>query len=319
MRIFAGDRMKNLMTTLNMPEDMPIENRMVSKSIESAQRRVEGNNFDIRKHLVEYDDVINKHREVIYKKRRDILSTDNPKEKILEMIEDEIEQVVLFHTASEQEGDWNLEEIYEVAGTIFPLPPEARIKMDDIRRWAGDKAHDAAVRTRIIEYLMELARKAYDNLEKRIAEQAVKMNQNGEVVMKQIEKAIVLRAIDSLWVDHLSAVDYLRAGIGLRGYGQRDPLVEYKKETYGMFQELLHMINREIVYNIYKVGLATQAAPSLLQRQGVKMSAPAKEGDNRNQAADIKAKPRTAEGAKVGRNDPCPCGSGKKYKKCCGK
>jgi preprotein translocase subunit SecA len=325
MRIFAGDRLKGLMARLNMPEDMPIENRMVSKSIESAQRRVEGNNFDIRKHLLEYDDVINKHREVIYKKRRDILSAENPKEKILEMIEDEIEQVVLFHTASEQEGDWNLEEIYEVAGTIFSLPPEARIKMDDIRRWAGDKMHDAAVRTRIIEYLMELARKAYDDLEKRIAEQAVKMNQNGEAVMKQIEKAIVLRAIDTLWVDHLSAVDYLRAGIGLRGYGQRDPLVEYKKETYGMFQELLHMINREIVYNIYKVGLATQAAPSLLQRQGVKMSAPAKEGDNRNQAADIRAKPRTAEGEKIGRNDPCPCGATKpdgtpiKYKNCCGK
>ncbi|MFA6172037.1 MAG: SEC-C metal-binding domain-containing protein, partial [Patescibacteria group bacterium] len=110
-----------------------------------------------------------------------------------------------------------------------------------------------------------------------------------------------------------------RTGIGLRGYGQHDPLVEYKKETYRMFQELMHFINREVVYNVYKVGLETKTAPSLLQRQGVKLSAPAKEGDNRNQAADIKAKPRTAEGEKIGRNDPCPCGSGQKYKKCCGK
>jgi preprotein translocase subunit SecA len=325
MRIFAGDRLKGLMTRLNMPEDMPIENRMVSRSLETAQRRVEGHNFDIRKHLLEYDDVINKHREVVYKKRRDILAAEDSKAKVLEMIEDEIEQVVLFHTASEQEGDWNLEEIYEVVSTIFPVPPEARIKMDDLRRWAGDKMHDAAVRTRIIEYLMELARKAYENLEKRIAEQAAKMNQDGAAVMRQIEKAIMLRAIDSLWVDHLSAVDYLRTGIGLRGYGQHDPLVEYKKETYRMFQELMHFINREVVYNIYKVGLETKTAPSLLQRQGVKMSAPAKEGDSRNAPADIKAKPRTAEGEKIGRNDPCPCGATKpdgtpiKYKNCCGK
>ncbi|MFZ5364186.1 MAG: preprotein translocase subunit SecA [Patescibacteria group bacterium] len=319
MRIFAGDRLKGLMARLNMPEDTPIENKIVSRSLESAQRRVEGRNFDIRKHLLEYDDVLNKHREVIYKKRRNILSAEDSKIKVLEMIEEEIEQVVLFHTASEQEGEWNLEEIYEVVGTIFPTPPEARIKMEDIKRWAGDKAHDAAVRTRIIEYLMELARKAYEDLEKRIFEQATKINQEGDKIMRQIERAMALRAIDSLWVDHLSAVDYLRTGIGLRGYGQHDPLVEYKKETYRMFQELMHLINREVVYNIYKVGLETKTAPSLLQRQGVRMSAPAKEGDGRNVPADIKAKPRTAEGEKIGRNDPCPCGSGKKYKKCCGK
>ena len=318
MRIFAGDRLKGLMTRFNMPEDMPIENKMVSRSLESAQRRVEGRNFDIRKHLLDYDDVLNKHREVIYKKRRDILAAEDSKTKVLEMVEDEIEQVVLFHTASEQEGDWNLEEIYEVVGTIFPTPPEARIKMDDIKRWAGDKMHDAAVRTRIIEYLMELARAAYENLEKRISEQAEKINQDGEKIMRQIEKAMALRAIDSLWVDHLSAVDYLRTGIGLRGYGQHDPLVEYKKETYRMFQELMHLINREVVYNVYKVGLETKTAPSLLQRQGVRMSAPAKEGDSRNTPSDIKTKPRTAEGEKIGRNDPCPCGSGKKYKRCCG-
>ncbi len=319
MRIFAGDRLKGLMNRLNMPEDMPIENRMVSKSIESAQRRVEGQNFDIRKHLLDYDDVLNKHREVIYKKRRDILAAENSKEKVLEMIEDEIEQVVLFHTASEQEGDWNLEEIYEVVGTIFPVAKETRIKIDDLRRWAGDKAHDAAVRTRIIEYLMELARKAYGELEGKINEQAVKLNQDGSKMMRQIEQGLAIRAIDTLWVDHLSAVDYLRTGIGLRGYGQRDPLVEYKRETYRMFQELLHYINKEVVYSIYKVGLSAEPAPSMMERRGVRLSAPAKDADSRNQVADIKAKPRTAEGDKIGRNDPCPCGSGQKYKKCCGK
>jgi preprotein translocase subunit SecA len=319
MRIFAGNRLKGLMTTFKVPEDMPIENSMVSRSIESAQRRVEGHNFDIRKHLLEYDDVLNKHREVIYKKRREILAAENPKEKVLEMVEDEIEQVVLFHTASEVEGDWDLEEIYEVVGTIFPVASEARIRMDDIRRWAGDKAHDAAVRTRIIEYLMELARKAYDELEKNIVEQAEKLGQGKTKIMGQIEKGMMLRAIDTLWVDHLSAIDYLRTGIGLRGYGQHDPLVEYKKETYRMFQELLHLINKQVVYSIYKVGLATQVAPSLMQTRGVKLGGPAKTADGRQFSDAIKSKPRAPGGQKVGRNDPCPCGSGKKFKKCCGK
>ncbi len=318
MRIFAGERLKSLMTTFRVPEDMPIENKMVSKSIETAQRRVEGQNFDIRKHLLEYDDVLNKHREVIYKKRREILATENLKEKILEMVEDEIEQVVLFHTASEQEGDWNLEEIYEVVGTIFPLEKEVRIRMDDIRRWAGDKAHDAAVRTRIIEYLMELARMAYDELEKKIAEQAKEMGQS-ENLMRQIEKGIMIRAIDTLWVDHLSAIDYLRTGIGLRGYGQSDPLVEYKRETYRMFHELLHFINKQVVYSIYKIGLATQVAPSLMQTSGLKLGGPAKTSNGRQFSDEIKSKPRAPGGKKIGRNDPCPCGSGKKYKKCCGK
>ncbi len=324
MRIFGGERLKNLMTALKVPEGMPIENRMVSKSIESAQRRVEGHNFDIRKHLLEYDDVLNKHREVIYKKRREILTLDNSKEKILEMIEDEIEQVVLFHTASDEEGDWNLEEIYEVVGTIFPIEKEARIRMDDIRRWAGDRAHDAAVRTRIIEYLMELARKAYEELEKRVNEQAKQIGQP-ENLMRQIEKGMMLRAIDTLWVDHLSAIDYLRTGIGLRGYGQHDPLVEYKRETYRMFQELLHFINKQVVYSIYKVGLATQVAPSLVQTRGVKFGGPAKTSNGQQFSDEIKSKPRAPGGEKVGRNDPCPCGATKpdgtpiKYKHCHGK
>jgi preprotein translocase subunit SecA len=362
MRIFGSERMKGIMETLGVPEDMPIENRMISKSIESAQRKVEGHNFDIRKHLLDYDDVLNKHREVIYKKRKEILensritsesetnkseygSHSEPKAKnpelnsnnhgilhsvqddvknsfkfaILEMVEQEIEQVVLFHTASDEEKDWNLEEIYEVAGTIFTIPNEAKIKMDDLRHWAGDKAHDAAVRTRIIEYLLEQAKKAYEELEKKIG--------NPET-MKEVEKAILLRSIDTLWIEHLEAMDYLRHGIGLRGYGQRDPLVEYKKEAYKLFQELLNLIQKQVVYSIYKVGLAAQIAPSLMERSGVTFQAPAKEmekgssgfgkvGAEKSQAA-VQEKPKDELGKKIGRNDPCPCGSGKKYKKCHG-
>jgi len=313
MRIFGGERLKNIMTSFNFPEDVSIENRVVSKTIESAQRRVEGHNFDIRKHLLEYDDVLNKHRDVVYKKRKEILRAENLKNKVLEIVEGEIEQVVLFHTTSEEEGDWNIEEIYEVVGTIFSILPEARVHLDGIKRWAGDRAHDAAVRTRIIEYLMELARVAYDELEKKIDEQA------GEGMMRKIERGMMLRAIDTLWVEHLSAIDYLRTGIGLRGYGQHDPLVEYKKESYRMFQEFLHLIDRQVVYSIYKVGLATDIAPSLMKQRGLKLSAPAKSANDGGENPNLQLIPRTAEGDKVGRNDPCPCGSGKKYKKCCGK
>ena len=313
MRIFGGERLKNIMTSFNFSEDVSIENRVVSKTIESAQRRVEGHNFDIRKHLLEYDDVLNKHRDVVYKKRKEILRAENLKNKVLEIVEGEIEQVVLFHTTSEEEGDWNIEEIYEVVGTIFSILPEARVHLDGIKRWAGDRAHDAAVRTRIIEYLMELARVAYDELEKKIDEQA------GEGMMRKIERGMMLRAIDTLWVEHLSAIDYLRTGIGLRGYGQHDPLVEYKKESYRMFQEFLHLIDRQVVYSIYKVGLATDIAPSLMKQRGLKLSAPAKSASDGGENPNLQLTPRTAEGDKVGRNDPCPCGSGKKYKKCCGK
>jgi preprotein translocase subunit SecA len=350
MRIFGSDRMKRIMETLGVPEDMPIENRMIGKSIESAQRKVEGHNFDIRKHLLDYDDVLNKHREVIYRKRREVLEllliksesetnksesdklvleensskpkSNSLKSMILEMVEDEIEQVVLFHTASDQENNWNLEEIYEVANTIFSIPIDARIKMDDLRHWAGDKAHDAAVRTAIIEYLVEQAKKAYASLEEQIASVT-----KDEKAIHQVEQGIILRSIDTLWIEHLEAMDHLRHGIGLRGYGQRDPLVEYKKESYRMFHELLNLINKQIVYSIYKVGPATEMAPSMMEKaKNVTFQAPAKEmqkgigfGTEEVSKSHEPAKVRDESGNKVGRNDLCPCGSGKKYKKCHGK
>jgi preprotein translocase subunit SecA len=353
MRIFGSDRMKRIMETLGVPEDMPIENRMIGKSIESAQRKVEGHNFDIRKHLLDYDDVLNKHREVIYRKRREVLEISEGgreglegegreegvgeapmprhlREMILKMVEDEIEQVVLFHTASEEENNWNLEEIYEVANTIFPIPADARIKMDDLRHWAGDKAHDAAVRTAIIEYLVEQAKKAYIALEEKIAD----VTKDSKAI-HQVEQGIILRSIDTLWIEHLEAMDHLRHGIGLRGYGQRDPLVEYKKESYKMFHELLNLINKQIVYSIYKVGVATEMAPSMMEKaKNVTFQAPAKEMEKGavsfgteevSKSHDGITKVRDESGQKIGRNDPCPCGATKsdgrpiKYKHCHGK
>jgi preprotein translocase subunit SecA len=202
------------------------------------------------------------------------------------------------------------------------LPPEAREKITDLQKWAGDEAHDAAVRTRITEYLFELAKNRYDELERQIEEAKPGL-------MPQIEKAVALRSFDTLWVEHLSQIEYLRTGIGLRGYGQRDPLVEYKREAYQLFTGLLDSIEKQIVYGIFKLAEAqvasskTATAPtaSLLSRRGVTFSAPAKEmskGSERAEAELIKEKPRTPGGEKIGRNDPCPCGSGKKYKKCHG-
>ncbi len=292
MRIFGGDRMKSLMATLRVPEDMPIENKIISRSIESAQRKVEGNNFDIRKHLVEYDDVINKHREAIYKRRREILELAEKSDIILEMVENEIEQVASFHTAGDNVKEWNLKEIYQVVSTIFPV--EEKLKSDLAELSGASKLDKVKARTAIIEHLTNLAGNIYDKIKLKSKEMGVDWS--------QVEKAVLIRSIDALWVEHLEAMDYMRRGIGLRGYGQRDPLIEYKKEAYQLYNELNNLIQKEVVYSIFKVADVNQfAAPNLADR-AKQFSAPA-----------------DAAGHKVGRNDPCPCGSGKKYKKCCGK
>ena len=352
MRIFGGDRMKNIMSTLNVPEDMPIENRLISRSIESAQKKVEGNNFDIRKHLVEYDDVINKHREAIYKKRKQILLLSESEETkksqdiqngkkqynslseiILENVEGEIEQVVSFHTAAEYIKDWNLDEISQVVSTIFPV--EKSLK-DDIANFIkdNDKLDKVKARTAMIEHLTIIAERKY----KEMTDMAKELN----IDWMRLEKSVLIRSIDTLWVEHLEAMSSVRQGIGLRGYGQRDPLVEYKKEAYRLFNELNNLISKETVYSIYKVGNAQQEAivrqfnaPSLIDL-AKNFSAPAKTangstssfsgfggGDNKNNGSasifsEPQAKAKDESGKKVGRNDPCPCGSGKKYKKCCG-
>jgi len=302
MRIFGSDRMKSMMTTLRVPEDMPLENKLVSKAIESAQHKVEGHHFDIREHLVKYDDVINKHREVIYKKRWEIITADKKhlRDKILELIENEIEQVVSFHTNLDDENKWDIKEIYEVTNSIFPVVPEVRKNLDEIKTIAGDKIQDAESRTYLIKYLTDLAKKRYQEMVEKVEDQEI---------MYQMEKGLYLRAIDLLWMEHLDQMAYLREGIGLRGYGQRDPLVEYKREAYQMFTELIGNIQKQLVYNIFKIVDVRKMAPTIMAQARKSFLAPAKEG----------AVNATSATKKVGRNDPCPCGSGKKYKKCCGK
>ncbi len=351
MRIFGGDRMKSLMNTLKVPADMPIENKMISRSIEGAQKKVEGNNFDMRKHLVEYDDVINKHRSSIYKRRREIidltekeieevsenetevienkvledtkLSDDKSKRSlsdiVLENIFSEISGLVSFHTAGENTDDWNLKEIAETIKSIWSEKSDLESKF---KEFALSSKNPSEKRAQIADFLNNLAAERYGKMAANF--------KNANLDFKEVEKGILIRSIDQAWVDHLETIDYLRRGIGLRGYGQRDPLVEYKKEAYRLYQELNVVINKQIVYSIFKTGdaLASVAERELkmfsqkpvekLQFSGAQKEMHRQAGE-RNTFDLVHEKAKDESGKVVGRNDLCPCGSGKKYKKCCGK
>ncbi len=321
MRLFGSERMQAVMNTLKVPDDQPIESSLISKQIEGAQKKVEGHNFDIRRHVLEYDDVMNKHREIMYKRRKAILEAwanekfkiRNPdskepmpypdaeplKEKAMKIVRDEIESVVAAHTQTEVEGEWDTEEIMEVCRTIFPVPKDLHQQLDAIRDKAGTDNQDKEARIEAKKLLVGLAIKAYDKKEEAI----------GSGVMREIERAVMLRTFDSMWIDHLDAMQSLREGIGLRGYGQRNPLVEYKRESFRYFDELLLNINKQIAYTIYKVKVQLKRPMPMEGAQNAQAG-----GDDKK--ADTKPKKK----AKIpGRNDPCHCGSGKKYKKCHGK
>ena len=282
MRRFGGSNIAGLMDRLGLEDDVPIENSLVSKSIENAQTKVEGHNFDIRKHVVQYDDVMNKHREVIYGERKKILSRDNLKDVVLGMVHSELAETVGAYTSAPDADDWDLEGLAQALRAILPLPPQFGV---------GDL--QGFTREELTERLQGLADGMYDEKEQALGED-----------MRKLERLVMLHVINRLWVEHLTAIDDLREGIGLRAYGQRDPLVEYKAEAYNMFQALQANIRREIAQAIFHVTI--QKVPEAPRQREVRT--------NREEEA-----PRTPvrAGRKVGRNDPCPCGSGKKYKKCC--
>lgn len=328
MRIFGSDRMKSLMGTLGVPDDMPIENKIISRSIEQAQKKVEGHHFDTRKHLVEYDDVMNKQRETIYRKRRELLAGVETREVVLEAINNEIESVVRFHTQDNDETQWNIDEIYEVIATIYPLVPAARKQLAEIEAEAGTEADDHQARVKLIGYLQRQAVLVYNELEATIN---LAPTTDGVPAMRYVERGLLLRVIDTLWIEHLETMQHLRTGIGLRGYGQRDPLVEYKREAFNLFKELLTAIDRQVANSIYKIGMVTpqdmapqQPSPHIVLNAPSKESPLAspltQEQGVQDRAIDMITTDTTHyNGEKVGRNDLCPCGSRKKFKNCHGK
>ncbi|MFA6429279.1 MAG: preprotein translocase subunit SecA [Patescibacteria group bacterium] len=334
MRIFGSERMRNMMETLGLPDDEAIENSVLSRSIEAAQKKVEGHNFDIRKHLLEYDDVLNKHRSVVYKRRRDILDAsaqptkegERPlKGRILEMIESEIEQSLALHASAEDPSFWELDQIEANIRAIVPGESDVAGIFKDLKEDSGGKLGLVERRTHIIEGAMALVKQAYKAFEDLV----------GDVpTLEDIEKTVLLRSLDDLWVGHLESMDYLRHSIGLQSYGQRDPLVEYKREGYRLFNELIAMHQQRVARTIFKVRIVRETAEQERQKmammsRAVQLSAPAKEGEASGfmgagmspmaQAAQDPSRETPVSAAKeAGRNDPCPCGSGKKFKKCHG-
>ncbi len=284
MRRFGGQSVAGVMNRLGLEEDVPIEHGMVSKAIASAQVRVEGYNFDIRKHVLEYDDVVNKQREVIYNQRRQILSEPTMRPTILGMVEDELRSLVDAFTKDHDRSEWDLDALASEILKIMPLPDS-----EDLDVWRAMNAPDLA------DHLVELSIAAYDERERVM----------GAETMRQLERLMMLRAVDNRWVRHLTDLDELREGIGLRAIAQQDPLVAYKREAHEMYQEFVSSIARDLVYSIYHAQVITR--PTLpVQRMQV----------NRTDSGTSQPQPaRSAKGA-LGRNDPCWCGSGKKYKQC---
>ena len=364
MRIFGGDRIKVLMDRLGLPEDQPIENGMISRSIESSQKKVEGQNFDIRKHLVEYDDVMNKQREVIYKKRRRILEsqTSNLKPQTYNSKSEKIEENI-----NDQKQETLKEEILGIVedqiDRMFGAYPEDTEKIKaELKTILGENDFTQLEPDRA----KQISHTLYEEREKKFTPE----------VMRNIEKTIYLRTIDMLWVEHLTTMEELREGIGLQSYGQKDPLVEYKREAFEMFRELLSAVEANVARTIFKVEVQTAPVPQPVERRPLEYDKPDPDrvGDyNTEELKDIKTEEQFDEkakiqnpnikqnpnindqtsdqasgvtttirepggrtihdrmmassgpqgtvksGKKVGRNEPCPCGSGKKYKKCCGR
>ena len=291
MRLFGGEMIVQWMERLGWEEEMPIEHPRIAKAIENAQRKVEARNFEIRKQVLEYDDVLNKQRETIYGLRHKLLMGEDLKDHVVEALQSVIEHLVLSHTDARLAEEWEYTGILNSAEQMF-LPAKS-ISEHQLVEVANGRTEQ------LKEYLVEEAMKFYEEKEKRI----------GSETLRAFERYVMLRTIDTLWIDHLQNMDDLREGIGLRAYGQQDPLVVYKIESYQMFQDLLSAIKEDVVRFVFKMEL-TEESPKQQRRVRNVVT-------NRGEDGQISVVQRKT-GQKVGRNAPCPCGSGKKYKKCCG-
>lgn len=288
MRRFGSDNMKSMMMRLGMDDSQPLQSKVVSRAVESAQKRVEGNNFDARKRLLQYDDVLRQQREIIYKERYDVLETENMRVLVESMIQETIDNVVGLYTQGEQK-DWNLKAIEDfVAANLLE---EGQLKVADFQ---GKSAED------INQLVSDAVHARYDEKEAELTPER----------MREFEKVILLRSIDTKWIDHIDAMDQLRQGIHLRAYGQNDPLREYQQEGFAMFEDMVASIREDVA----KYAMKAEIRSNLEREEVAKGQAvnPKEEGGS----APKKQPVRKSEN--IGRNDLCPCGSGKKFKNCHG-
>ena len=294
MRRFGGDRIRSIMDWAGLEDDVPIENKMIGRAIEGAQVKVEAYHFDIRKHLVEYDDVVNTHRDVIYGERDKILGGADLKSNVEAMIEHEVQSILGQHVADKARDNWDTEGLLREAFTIMPLrdglsDPDALAQLD------ADEIEDR---------LLDCAGAQYEGMERDLTPE----------ITREIERQVLLRVTDTAWVQHLTSMESLRQGIGLHSYGQRDPLVMYKREGHQRFQDLRDRIQRDVARTIFHVAVRPEGRGN----GGRALGRPRNESPMAQVAGRNKNEPVKGGGAKVGRNEPCPCGSGKKYKRCHG-
>jgi len=291
MRLFGSDRLTRIVEALGLEDDQPIEHKMLSNAIESAQKKVEGRNFDVRKRVLQYDDVMNNQRGIIYTQRRTVLNGENLRDYFIKMFEGIIDGVITNYCTESQYADmWDWEAITNYLESIFLPKGALDISKDELQSF--DKED-------LKEKLMDIVQKIYE----------FKENEIGPELMRELERVVLLRIVDEKWMDHIDAMDQLKNGIGLRAYGQRDPVVEYKFEGFQMFEEMIKTIQEDSIKLLVRSRIDKEHAP---KREKVAEPVNASLG-----GGDEPKKPVTNKN-KVGRNDPCPCGSGKKYKKCCG-
>jgi preprotein translocase subunit SecA len=288
MRRFGSDNMRAMMTRLGMDDSAPIQSKMVTRAVESAQKRVEGNNFDARKRLLQYDDVLRQQREIIYKERLEVLETDNMRGLVETMIDEVIERAVAAHQSMDKQGAMNLKGL------------EDFIQANLLPEGVMTQAHlEGKTQDEIVELLKSTVYEQYDAKEEEMTPER----------MREFEKVVLLRSIDTKWIDHIDAMDQLRQGIHLRAYGQSDPLREYQNEGFAMFESMVESVQDDVAKYAMKAEIRNN-----LQREEV---AKGQAVNPKEDGGEVKKKPVRNEEA-VGRNEMCPCGSGKKYKNCHG-
>ena len=299
LRIFGSDRISGIMDKLGMEEDEPIEHSMITRAIENAQKKVEARNFEIRKHLLEYDDVMNKQREVIYHRRRELLTTEDLSEVVEDMMRETVEDVVGEYANSHHDAaDWDWDGFAARMNEAFAAPVTVTEEAK-----AGMKPTD------LLQLADEAVKAAY----------ARQFELNGQETQKQLERFILLQNVDTLWKEHLLSMDQLKEGIGLRGYGQKNPLIEYKREGFLLFNKLMEVIRLQTVSSLMRVRVMRQEDVERMEEERRRMQEEEERLTRRSDEGDSAPQPIRREHEKVGRNADCPCGSGKKYKKCCGR